>query len=787
MKRSTYANLRPIGRAAALTVLATAPLLTPVPAWPQTVVAAASGATSTALLAPTGTPAAVSAARSSPPTQVRRLNLGQLGNQTAFRLRTTEGRADINFGLRADELVTRAVLRLRYAYSPSLIPEHSHIKVLLNDELMTTLSFTAAQAGQPVTQEVPIDPRFIVDFNRLTLQFVGHYAQNCELTTHSSLWADVSGASELELTVRPIELRDNLATLPEPFFDPRDLGRLNLPFVFAAQPSADTLRAAGITASWFGQLAAWRGARFTAHLDGAPPLGHALVFATNSERPAWLAQQPPYNGPGLSMLSNPGDGWSRLLLVSGRDGEDLRVAADALVRGATGLSGSQVAVQASPAPGTRTPYDAPNWVRMDRPTTFGELVQAPQQLQAAGRQPDHIRVDLRIPPDLYTWKSRGVPVDLKFRYTPPVRASESRMTMSLNDALVQAFNLRASEPGRSADRSWAPPLMDRGLAVERQRVMVSPFQLAPRSQLQYAYSFATHRGGDCENPAVDNARGAIDPDSTIDFSGYPHYAELPQLSHFASLGFPFTRYADLSQTAVVMPEQPGREDIETLLTLLGRMGESTGYPATRVAVVGPQQVATVRDRDLLLIGAAPGQRLLQDWSTHLPAMVMGTQRRVSQPARPVSALYGGLGLPREPAAATQEHIEGTGPLAALLGFESPLTSGRSVVAVTAGETRDLPKLLDALETQAGAMHGSVVLVRSLRDGITGRDAVKVESIAVGPTYTIGVLPFWTVMGHWLWEHPTLLGLLLLGLAATGLLLLWKLWLALRLRRGRARA
>jgi hypothetical protein len=327
--------------------------------------------------------------------------------------------------------------------------------------------------------------------------------------------------------------------------------------------------------------------------------------------------------------------------------------------------------------------------------------------------------------------------------------------------------------------------MDKGLAVERQRVVLSPFQLAPRSQLQYAYSFATHRGGDCDNPAVDNARGAIDPDSSIDFSGYPHYAELPQLSHFASLGFPFTRYADLSQTAVVMPEQPGREDIETLLTLLGRMGESTGYPATRVAVVGPQQVAMVKDRDLLLIGAASGQRLLQDWNEHLPAMVAGMQRRISQPARPVAALYGGLGLPREVGAMTQERIEGAGPLAALLGFESPLTAGRSVVAVTAGESRDLPKVLDALETQASAMHGSVVFVRGLKDGLTGRDTVKVESIAVGPTYTNGVLPFWTVMGHGLRQHPTLLGLLLLGLAATGLVFLWKLWLALRHRRGRS--
>ncbi|MFO6418802.1 cellulose biosynthesis cyclic di-GMP-binding regulatory protein BcsB [Hylemonella sp. W303a] len=774
------------GRAAALTLIAALSSLISGPAWPKKV----QPSTSTASANTANAPAASNPTASPLPTRVRRLNLGQLGNQTAFQLRTTEGRTDINFGLRADELVTQAVLRLRYAYSPALIPGQSHIKVLLNDELMATLPLTANNAGQPVTQDVTIDPRFIVDFNRLTLQFIGHYAQNCELSGHSSLWADVSGASELELTVRPIELRNDLARLPEPFFDPRDLGRLNLPFVFAAQPSPDTLRAAGITASWFGQLAAWRGARFTAHLDGVDgtlPPGHALVFATNSERPDWMAQTPPFTGPSLSMLSNPGDGASRLLLVSGRDGADLRVAADALVRGAVALSGSHVAVQAGPAAPARAPYDAPRWVRMDRPTTFGELVQTPEQLQAAGRQTDSIRVDLRIPPDLYAWKSRGVPVDLKFRYTPPVRAGESRMTMSLNQSLVQAFNLRASEPGRGEEQSWTLPLMDKGLAVERERVVLSPFQLAPRSQLQYAYSFATHRGADCENPAVDNARGAVDPDSTIDFSGYPHYAELPQLSHFASLGFPFTRYADLSQTAVVLPEQPGRDEIETLLTLLGRMGESTGYPATQVAVVGPRQVDTVRDRDLLLIGTAPGQTLLQTWKDHLPAVVDGTQRGVSQPARASTALFGGFGLPREAAAVTQERIEATGPLVALLGFESPLASGRSVVAVTAGEPRDLPKVLDALDTQAGVMHGSVVFVRSLKDPLSGRDTLKVDSIAVGPTYTTGVLPFWTVIAHGLRQHPTLLGLLWFGLAVLGLVLVWKLWLAVRHRRGRGRA
>ncbi|MGJ4748994.1 cellulose biosynthesis cyclic di-GMP-binding regulatory protein BcsB, partial [Leptospira sp. SA-E8] len=151
-----------------------------------------------------------------------------------------------------------------------------------------------------------------------------------------------------------------------------------------------------------------------------------------------------------------------------------------------------------------------------------------------------------------------------------------------------------------------------------------------------------------------------------------------------------------SQTVVVMPEKPGRDDVETLLTLMGRMGESTGYPATRVEVSGPGQLGAMKDKDLLLIGAAPNQRLLETWSDRLPAVIQGTQRHISQPARPANFLYDGFGAPRDARAATRERIDGAGPLAALLGFESPLSAGRSVVAVTAGEARDMAQVLDAL-------------------------------------------------------------------------------------------
>ncbi|MFP3534208.1 cellulose biosynthesis cyclic di-GMP-binding regulatory protein BcsB, partial [Burkholderia sp. SIMBA_042] len=82
--------------------------------------------------------------------------------------------------------------------------------------------------------------------------------------------------------------------------------------------------------------------------------------------------------------------------------------------------------------------------------------------------------------------------------------------------------------------------------------------------------------GECQNSILDNVRSAIDPGSTIDISGLPKYAAMPDLSLFADAGFPFTCMADLSETAVVMPEGAGVSDFSAYLTLRGVMGQATG-------------------------------------------------------------------------------------------------------------------------------------------------------------------------------------------------------------------
>lgn len=677
--------------------------------------------------------------------------LKQISGRSVINLRTSDGIDGISFNTRIDQLITRAILHIHYTYSPALIPDQSHIRLSLNDEMIGLLPVTKEDAGRILSKDIEIDPRLFTAFSRFKFEFIGHYAATCEDSNHTSLWADISGGSVLELTVQPLAMKNDLGMLPVPFFDRRDSRPLHLPFVFAASPSLPTLNAAGIVSSWFGTLAAWRGARFPAQLDELPK-GHAVVFATNTERPVFLSKHVPVAGPTIEIVTNPADGYSKLLLVLGRDTKDLHTAAIALALGNAALSGSIAQVSETKMDAPRQPYDAPNWVRLDRPMKFGELVDSPQNLQVFGHQPPPIVLNLRVPPDLFTWRSRGVPVDFNYRYTPPIRAGENRLTLSINDELVQAFNLRSSGQGGDAARIHLP-LLDDVLLSDQHEIFLPAFTLDAQNQLKFNFSFDQHKEGNCRDTQVDNVQAMVDADSTVDFSGFPHYAAMPNLNYFATAGYPFTKYADLSQTVVVLPEKPEAPEIEAMLTTLGYMGISTGYPATHFRLTGPADTPAFADADLLVIGSAPRQGLLDRWRDSLPASIFGNARTISQPERRVSFLFNWLGFNTDPdpKVASEQNIDSQGAIAALIGFESPVTPKRSVVAITAVAPQQLESALDVLDDHAlqNDIQGSVVFIHPH----------KAEAFLVGNTYFVGDLPIWTRIWYPMSKHPVLLALM----------------------------
>ncbi|MEQ4532624.1 MAG: cellulose biosynthesis cyclic di-GMP-binding regulatory protein BcsB, partial [Mixta sp.] len=338
----------------------------------------------------------------------------------SFKLQGTRPDGQIEFGVRSDELVTQAVLHLNYRPSPALLPTMSHLKVYLNEELAGLVTITPEQLGKENQATVNIDPRFITDFNRVRFELVGHYTNICENPANSSIWVDIGKESKLDLTLQKLPLKNDLSDFPEPFFDSRDNRPLQLPMVFASSPDLGEQHAAALLASWFGVQAQWRGQSFPVLYNQLPQQQHAVVFATNDRRPAFLQDYPPVDKPTVEIISQPDNPYQKMLLVLGRNDADLLTAVKGIAQGDVLLRGQSSTIEQVKQLMARQPYDAPNWVRTDRETKFSELQQYENQLQADGVQPYPISLTLNLPPDLYLVRARGIKMDLAYRYTSPL-------------------------------------------------------------------------------------------------------------------------------------------------------------------------------------------------------------------------------------------------------------------------------------------------------------------------------------------------------------------------------
>ncbi|QGZ58917.1 cellulose biosynthesis cyclic di-GMP-binding regulatory protein BcsB [Paraburkholderia acidiphila] len=705
-------------------------------------------------------------------------SLRQLGAQYALNLRGVDGSNTLPVGVRDDQVVSGARLNLRYAYSPALLPDVSHINVLVNDQVAASIAVPKDTAGASLQRTIALPAYLFTSNSKLRLQLIGHYTTQCEDPLHSSLWANISNESTLSLDTQPLAQANDLVRLPKPFFDGQDIRRLNLPVVFAGNPDAAALEAAGAVSSWFGALASYRGADFPVSLSTVPAQGNAVVIVEGAPQAALAGA--PLQGPTLAIVGNPNDPNGKLLLVMGRDGKELKQAADALVTGSQTLSGASALITHFADLAPRKPYDAPRWLRTDRPVSFGELIDT-KQLSVSGYSPDLIRIGTRVPPDLFGWHAPNVPIDLHYRYTPQPYMVNSSLLFSVSDQFMKSIPLLPLERLEGGEKLRAEVLPDSSLP--RQAKLEVPLEtlLQPNTQLQFRYMYDYIKQGECRDIIIDNVRGAIDPESTIDLSTYPHYIAMPNLAAFAQAGFPFTRMADLSDTDVVLGANAGPQEYSTYLAVMGRMGESTGYPARGVTVLRGQRIdAMPAAKDLLVIATGADQAWLKDWAPYMPAAYdHGAQFSLSDlPGRVRGWFHSN---PRLDTAPGRLSLAWTGPgvSAVLAGFESPKEKGRSVVMLVSNQPEGLKDAVAALlgvpNYDKQPIQGSLVSIRGQ----------QVDSLVGEHTYYVGHLGLWRGLDWWLASLGLSLASLLKALGVAALALLAALgFVALRRRQAR---
>ena len=673
-------------------------------------------------------------------------NLKELGASGQIALRGTSALQGVLFGVRSDEVVTNATLTLSGAISPALLPDLSNITVTLNDQYVGTIPVNPNQPNFTLT--MPVNPVFFQAANSLNFHLTGAYTRQCNDLLSGLIWGTVYNSSTLTMTVQHLPPQRDLGQLPLPFFDRHGNGALLLPFVLPGQPDDDTLRAAGIVASWFGQQADFRGASFP--VSTSAPSGNAVMIVSSTD--ANVPGLPPISGPGVAVLPNPADPNSTLLVVYGRNGAEAAQAADALVLGSRTLGGTNVQVTPPDMP-VRQPYDAPAWIPSDQPVRLGSITDA-RNLDGAGYD-NLIQVAFRTAPDLYTWRERGFPLRIGFRAPPgPIEnLAVSRLDVGINGLYLQSIPL-ADRLANAWWRNWIPVI---GATGPFHTVYVPPYDVFGNNALQFFFDTRPLNAGACKAVPADPTMG-IDPNTTISLGRAYHFARMPNLAFFVNAGFPFTRMADLSDTTIVLPDTPDTGEISAYLGMMGRFGFLTGYPALQVAVARPEEEASLQKGDILVIGTFNHLGSLTDILRNVPITIGNGQIAVKIGQTPLANVFQVFTGSRDEdqrhaAAALSASVNQTSAIIA--SGRSPWASKATVVALMAGTPQGLSGIISTFRDPVvnPLIQGDLSLV----------SGGQVSSFRIGSSYTVGWIPFWIWPSYLLQGQPfTIVLVMVLG-------------------------
>jgi cellulose synthase (UDP-forming) len=669
---------------------------------------------------------------------------------------------NIYFTLPQTHVVRTAKIHVYFAFSPSLLPQLSHLKLIMNGTLFATVQPTPGQIGGSSSQdaegEFSIPPELLVHNNTFTIQFIGHYTMVCEDPANTTLWSRVHRNTFLDLRGDMLPLADDLKQLPMPFLDPAVIQPLSIPVIFASAPSFKAVQAAGIVTSYFGMISESRPVRFPVHI-GPVPAGNAIVISDNSANlPAGLNLMG-VSSPTVAMRTNPNDPYSKVLVVAGGDADQLVKAAQAVALHTDLLQGSQATIDALNLPDKQKPDGAPRWARTDQTIALWDYATA-DQLQGDGSSP--LNVYFRIAPDIFYSERPNAVLKLAYRYNSVPIGPISSMQVRINNAFLGSVPLI---PGQEASRRMQTD-------VPVPVVNLRPFS----NSLSFDFTFQLLKKGGCQDTTPINMQGAILRDTFLDLRGYPHYAPMPNLETFANAGFPFTRLADLSETTVVLPPTPTEQEIETFVTLMGHFGRQTGFPVLRVTVAGADALQQGTRTDFLVVGTGDDQPAFDKLANNLPVALRSGQIQVHDTQGFFAPLHHAWWKLR-----SDEHSEsgdltaGGTPDSVIEGIQSPYDpiGSRSIVAIHFRDATTFEPFMAAYMTvqQSSEISGSVSVLHG----------AQFQSFRIGSEiYHVGVLPWWTRLTLWFMEVPWLAAVVIIVLAF--LLAIWtRQWLRTKAR------
>jgi hypothetical protein len=624
--------------------------------------------------------------------------------QEAPGLSSSGSEIRVPFRLRVDRLVTAARLRL------SITGEKSgaiDIEVSLNNYIAGQIKLTAGQA-----EVLPLDPALLSDDNVLVLRLPG--ADPCEPASRELLLA-FEGA-ELELQQSALPIANDVALLPLPFFDPRVEEPTIIQVALLGERTLEMVRAASLVAAYFGLQGGSR-LRFAVFFDELP-VGNAVVLAAGkSEVMSGLTAG---EGPTVRLVDNPNgiDDAAKLLVIAAATPGKLMEVAQRFATGNIARGGV--------LPGNRNeyqPYEAPRWVKNNKMIRLSDLT-AGGDFVFDGASRATQAVSFRLAPDLFAELTQTIPLVVDYRVSVPPGVPTPELMVELNHRVIGRL-----EVPRPAQR----PIL------QHARFAIHPSQLSGYNELRLHANFRPDGRGCDSSPVL--PRVVIEGSTVLHVEQLHHFAVMPDVKLFVYDGFPFTRFADLRETAVLLAPQPRPAEFGLLFSALAHVSAVTGELPRRAVFANSSSTyeKAGRDKDLLIVAGGPWHPWLQSHADELPFAYTPSGLAPRCPWRPavlLNYLTGFAAFVQLPQA--YRFAQKVPSVLGVAGVRSPWASDRSTVLLLATENSRVPALADAMgRSEATLAGGDLLLAGTARRG----------AFVLGPRTTRGALPLWC-KGRW---------------------------------------
>jgi cellulose synthase (UDP-forming) len=651
--------------------------------------------------------------------------LSEAAGAKGLLLNKSGASVNLFFGEPVTKVTATATLRLTYA-APDLPANEARLELTMNGAEVGSVALMPGLAQQA---EFALPTDLLTNDNSLAIELQGT-CSSC--TAKRGPWVTLDPHSTISITGTRLPLANDLSLLPLPFFDSSSERSWSLPVAFGETPDAITMESAALVASHFGVLSDVRGVHFPVSV-GEFPNGNALVLGLRNSKLLAGLSLPSGAGPLLAMRDNPHDPYGKLLIITGDQADDLLEAARFLATASWMPHVSSLRVSGGHVPALPA-YRAPRWLQAEGPAAIGSYTtDARLKLRGTGS------VDLyfRLPPDLFLRARQSVPLLLKYEYGGAPEGTRPALHIRLNGNDIDTIQLKpASTPVEQSEIVRLPT----GRLLPFTNTLTADFYFEGNTSPTVHPSFAIHR------------------DSTLDLNRLPHAVLLPRLELFADAGYPFTKWPDLSRTAVILPGTPTPEDYETLLDMSGFFGAQTGALAARITVADANQLVQIRDKDLVLIGAQGSLALLSEWAGAMPLDLSGPGLHVNEAANSTLLLhpewpfraYDGIRLRRLISRNVNADV-------IVESFMSPLSQDREVVAIVPASPNAIVavRALFTPSEREGPVYGGVAVSQNGR----------FESFLVGTlAYRSGELDRYQYTTVFLIENYWLIPVLVLSLA-----------------------